>query len=146
MSSLGQGFALVLLVIYALLAIPLKSYLQPLVIMSAIPFGAIGAVIGHVVMGWDLVFFSILGIVALSGVVVNDSLVLVDYVNRKIGEGLSVHEAVITAGTTRFRAVALTSITTLVGLLPFDGSTTTRSSSPSCRSLSHSASASSSPP
>ncbi len=118
MGGLAQGFGLVLILIYALLAIPLKSYLQPLVIMSAIPFGAIGAVVGHIVLGWDLVFFSILGIVALSGVVVNDSLVLVDYVNRKISEGMNTLEAVISAGTTRFRAILLTSVTTLVGLLP----------------------------
>ena len=113
-----RGFGIALLVIYALLAIPLRSYLQPFVIMSAIPFGAIGAIVGHVIMGWDLVFFSMLGIVALSGVVVNDSLILVDFVNRKRKEGLELIEAVRLAGATRFRAIVLTSLTTLVGLLP----------------------------
>jgi multidrug efflux pump subunit AcrB len=118
MSGLAKGFAIALLVIYGLLAIPLKSYVQPLVIMSAIPFGAIGAVLGHLVMNWDLVFFSILGIVALSGVVVNDSLVLVDYINRKRREGMGLVEAVHHGGAERFRAIMLTSVTTLVGLLP----------------------------
>ena len=118
MSGLAKGFAIALLVIFGVLAIPLKSYLQPLVIMSAIPFGAIGAIIGHLIMGWDLVFFSILGIVALSGVVVNDSLVLVDYINRRRSEGMELVEAVKQGGKERFRAIMLTSVTTLVGLLP----------------------------
>jgi multidrug efflux pump subunit AcrB len=118
LDGLVRGFGIALLVIYALLAIPLRSYLQPFVIMSAIPFGAIGAIVGHVIMGWDLVFFSMLGIVALSGVVVNDSLILVDFVNRKRKEGLELIEAVRLAGATRFRAIVLTSLTTLVGLLP----------------------------
>ncbi|MEE2777421.1 MAG: efflux RND transporter permease subunit [Acidobacteriota bacterium] len=118
MQGLARGFAVALLVIYGLLAIPLKSYAQPLVIMSAIPFGAIGATIGHMIMGWDLVFFSILGIVALSGVVVNDSLVLVDFINNRRSEGMGLVEAVKLGGAERFRAIMLTSITTLVGLLP----------------------------
>jgi len=89
-AGLIRGTVLALLLIYALLAIPLKSYLQPLIIMSVIPFGAVGAILGHLVMGWDVVFFTILGIVALSGVVVNASLVLVHYVNgqRDAGNGL----------------------------------------------------------
>lgn len=108
-----------LLVIYALLAIPLKSYLQPLVVMSSIPFGLLGAILGHFIMREDLVFFSILGIVALSGVVVNASLVLVDYVNRqRRNTAIAAEDAVIAAGVTRFRPIVLTSLTTFIGLVP----------------------------
>ena len=118
MMGLAYGALLALLLIYALLAIPLKSYLQPLVIMSVIPFGAVGAIVGHWVMGHQLMFFSLLGIVALSGVVVNASLVLVDYINRRRREGMPLEEAVATAGVVRFRPIVLTSTTTFVGLLP----------------------------
>ncbi len=118
MSGLVRYFGLAILVIYGLLAIPLRSYLQPLIIMSAIPFGAVGAILGHLVMGFDLVFFSMLGIVALSGVVVNDSLILVDYVNRQRAEGRSLLDAVSASGVARFRAIVLTSATTFVGLVP----------------------------
>ena len=118
MLGLAYGALLALLLIYALLAIPLKSYLQPLVIMSVIPFGAVGAIVGHWVMGHQLMFFSLLGIVALSGVVVNASLVLVDYINRRRREGMPLEEAVATAGVVRFRPIVLTSTTTFVGLLP----------------------------
>jgi multidrug efflux pump subunit AcrB len=118
MAGLGKGFALALAVIYVLLAVPLRSYAQPLVIMAAIPFGIVGAVLGHFIMGWDLVFFSLLGIVALSGVVVNDSLILVDFINRKRREGLPLEQAVRTAGMTRFRPIFLTSATTFMGLVP----------------------------
>jgi len=98
--------------------VPLKSYLQPLVIMSVIPFGAVGAIIGHYVMGWPLVFFSLLGIIALSGIVVNASLVLVDNINRQRNSGVPIFEAVSKAGTIRFRPIILTSATTFVGLIP----------------------------
>ncbi|TVS14033.1 MAG: efflux RND transporter permease subunit [Gammaproteobacteria bacterium] len=118
LASLALGLVLALLIIYALLAIPLKSYLQPLVIMSVIPFGAIGAITGHYIMGEPLVFFSMLGMVALSGVVVNASLVLVDYINRQRRAGVDVWEAVGIAGVTRFRPILLTSVTTAVGLAP----------------------------
>lgn len=118
MGALLSAALLALLVIYALLAIPLQSYLQPLVIMSVIPFGAVGAVVGHLVMGVDLVFFSMLGIVALSGVVVNSSLVLVDYINRQRKTGEDLDYVVSHAGTVRFRPIVLTSITTFVGLAP----------------------------
>ncbi|MCZ6659168.1 MAG: efflux RND transporter permease subunit [Gammaproteobacteria bacterium] len=118
MSGLLQGALLSLVIIYTLLAIPLKSYVQPLVIMSVIPFGAVGAILGHWVMGIDLMFFSALGIVALSGVVVNASLVLVDYVNRRRREGMGVDEALITSCSIRFRPIVLTSVTTFVGLIP----------------------------
>jgi multidrug efflux pump subunit AcrB len=117
-AGLARGFGLALLLIYCLLAIPLKSYAQPLVIMSVIPFGAVGAVLGHMIMSWDLVFFSVLGIVALSGVVVNASLVLVHSVNTRRADGAEILEAVIDAGTTRFRPIVLTSLTTFLGLVP----------------------------
>jgi multidrug efflux pump subunit AcrB len=118
LSDLLSTFPLAMLVIFALLAIPLKSYLQPLVIMSVIPFGAIGAICGHFIMGADLVFFSLLGIIALSGVVVNASLVLVVTVNRLREEGLDMVNAVSQAGMLRFRPIFLTSVTTFIGLVP----------------------------
>jgi multidrug efflux pump subunit AcrB len=118
MGSLGATTLLALLVIYALLAIPLQSYTQPLIIMSVIPFGAVGAVIGHLILGMDLVFFSLLGIVALSGVVVNSSLVLVDYTNKQRDSGQSLEWVVSHAGSVRFRPIVLTSLTTFVGLAP----------------------------
>jgi len=116
--GLFRGLILALLLIYALLAIPLKSYSQPLIIMSVIPFGTVGAVLGHLLMGWDVVFFSILGMVALAGVVVNASLVLVHFVNRRREDGLPFLEAVSSAGVARFRPIALTSVTTYAGLVP----------------------------
>jgi multidrug efflux pump subunit AcrB len=118
MGALGATALLALLVIYALLAIPLQSYLQPLIIMSVIPFGAVGAILGHLVLGMSLVFFSLLGIVALSGVVVNSSLVLVDYINRQRSTGQNLAWVVSHAGSVRFRPIVLTSITTFVGLAP----------------------------
>lgn len=118
MAGIFTTFPLAMLVIFALLAIPLKSYLQPMIIMSVIPFGAIGAIVGHFLMGAELVFFSLLGIIALSGVVVNASLVLVVYINRRIEEGMSLHDAVLSAGVVRFRPIFLTSITTFMGLIP----------------------------
>ena len=119
--ALGSMIAtvpLALMIIFALLAVPLRSYMQPLVIMSVIPFGAVGAIVGHYIMGWDLIFFSLLGIIALSGVVVNASLVLVDYINRQRREGVPLFEAVSAAGVVRFRPIILTSVTTFVGLVP----------------------------
>jgi multidrug efflux pump subunit AcrB len=117
-TGLAQAALLSLIVIYALLAIPLRSYIQPLVIMSVIPFGAVGAIVGHWIMGYELMFFSALGIVALSGVVVNSSLVLVDYINRRRREGIPLEDAVMSAGVVRFRPILLTSVTTFVGLIP----------------------------
>ena len=118
MGGLVASAFLALLIIYALLAIPLQSYLQPLVIMSVIPFGAVGAIIGHLLMGIDLVFFSLLGIVALSGVVVNSSLVLVDYINKQRQSGQDLLYVVAHAGAVRFRPIILTSVTTFIGLAP----------------------------
>ena len=117
-SSLGPNFILALFVIYSLLAIPLKSYLQPVVIMSAIPFGFVGAILGHLLMGYELSFVSALGIIALAGVVVNDSLVLVDTTNRYRAMGASAHDAIVNGGARRFRPILLTSLTTFFGLLP----------------------------
>lgn len=118
MASLALGAVLALVIIYTLLAVPLRSYIQPLVIMSVIPFGAVGAILGHYIMDTGLMFFSLLGIIALSGVVVNASLVLVDYINRRRREGVELVEAVATAGVVRFRPIILTSVTTFIGLLP----------------------------
>jgi multidrug efflux pump subunit AcrB len=107
-----------LFLIYALIAIPLHSYGQPLVIMAVIPFGLIGAVIGHLIMGLAISMFSLFGLVALAGVVVNDSLVMVDFINKARREGVPLKEAVINSGTQRFRAIMLTSLTTAAGLMP----------------------------
>jgi len=104
--------------IYALLAIPTKSYAQPLIIMGAIPFGVIGAIVGHWITGYAFSMMSFFGVIALAGVVVNDSLILVDFVNRAVREGTPVYQAVINAGSKRFRAILLTSLTTFFGLLP----------------------------
>jgi len=119
LGSLYKNFVLALFVVYILLAIPFRSYLQPLIIMSAIPFGFTGAVIGHLIMGMNLAVLSIIGIVALSGVVVNDSLVMVDFINRyRREEGKTVMAAALAAGPRRFRPILLTSVTTFVGLFP----------------------------
>lgn len=117
-NSFVLGFVFVIAVIYALLAIPFKSFGQPLVVMSIIPLAIVGAVIGHYVMGLSFSMLSIMGMLGLTGIVVNDSLVLVDYINKKRSEGMEIMDAVLTAGETRFRPVILTSLTTFVGLLP----------------------------
>ena len=116
--SLAWGLVFVFFIIYALLAIPFKSYTQPLIVMSVIPFGMIGAVMGHWVMGMELTIMSLLGMLALIGVVVNDSLVLVDFINKKREEGGDLLETVKLAGAARFRPVMLTSLTTFIGLMP----------------------------
>ena len=110
--------AMALLAIFVLLAIPLKSYTQPLIIMSAIPFGMIGAVAGHAMLGYDLAIFSLIGIVALSGIVINDSLVMMDLINREREEGIPLQQAVRDSGIRRFRAILLTTVTTFLGLTP----------------------------
>ena len=115
--EIGVGFLGALVVMYVLIAIPLRSYWQPLIIMSVIPFGIIGAIFGHIVFGMHLSIMSMCGFVALAGVVVNDSLVLVDFVNRH-REGRSLRQAAVEAGGRRFRAIILTSLTTFVGLMP----------------------------
>ena len=116
--SLSLGIAAVLLAIYALLAIPFKSYWQPLIVMSVIPLGFVGAILGHIIMGTSLSLLSFMGMLALTGVVVNDSLVLVDYINQQRKRGAELFQAVLTAGTARFRPVMLTSLTTFAGLTP----------------------------
>ncbi len=117
-ASLGQNYIVALFLIYALLAIPFRSYTQPIIIMSAIPFGFVGAVGGHLLMGYELSIISMMGIIALSGVVVNDSLVLVDAANRARAEGDDAWHAIIHAGVRRFRPILLTSLTTFFGLMP----------------------------
>jgi len=118
MKSLQVGFLFSIVFIYILIAIPLKSYVQPLLIMSVIPFGIIGALVGHYIMGIPVSILSVFGILALSGVVVNDSLVLVCRVGDLREEGLSLLEACKRAGADRFRAILLTSLTTFFGLYP----------------------------
>jgi len=116
--GLIKGFALALLMIFVLLAIPLRSYAQPLLIMAAIPFGFVGAVWGHVITGFDLTILSMFGLVALTGVVVNDSLVMVDFINRRRRTNDELLQAVRMAGVARFRPILLTSLTTFAGLSP----------------------------
>ncbi|SMC96144.1 Multidrug efflux pump subunit AcrB [Desulfocicer vacuolatum DSM 3385] len=116
--SLIRGLLIALFGIYALLAIPFKSYFQPMVIMACIPFGIVGAVLGHMILGYSLSLMSLFGLVALSGVVVNDSLVMVDFANRKRREGFSAQRAIAMAGQQRFRPIMLTTLTTFGGLAP----------------------------
>jgi multidrug efflux pump subunit AcrB len=111
-------FCVALFLIYTLLAIPLRSYLQPLMVMAVIPFGFIGAIIGHIIFDTAITVMSLFGLVALAGVIVNDSLILVDFVNRGRREGMTVQDAVVYGGTHRFRAIFLTTLTTFFGLLP----------------------------
>jgi multidrug efflux pump subunit AcrB len=116
--SLGKNFALALLVIYALLAIPFGSYVQPLIIMAAIPFGIIGAVIGHLLLDLPVGLLSLFGIIGLSGVVVNDSLVMIDFINEQRANGAPPQEAIINGAKMRFRPILLTSVTTFLGVSP----------------------------
>ncbi|MGD8606063.1 MAG: efflux RND transporter permease subunit [Myxococcales bacterium] len=124
MNALGLGFVLALIVMFSMLAVVFRSYAQPLLVMSAIPFGMVGAVWGHVAMGWflwdhvSLSLMSMMGVVALSGVVVNDSLVLIDAINRFRAEGMGLWEAVVSGAARRFRPILLTSLTTFFGLAP----------------------------
>ena len=119
MQTLVIGLLMALFCIFALLAIPFNNYYQPLVIMCCIPFGIVGAVTGHVIMGYNLSLMSLFGVVALSGVVVNDSLVLIDFANRRQrDEGASPAIAIQQAGIARFRAILLTTLTTFGGLAP----------------------------
>jgi multidrug efflux pump subunit AcrB len=116
--ALVRGLALALFCVFALLAIPFKSYFQPLIIMLCIPFGIIGAVAGHIIMGYSLSVMSLFGVVAMAGVVVNDSLVLIDFANRLVRGGMPVADAVRSAGIQRFRPILLTTLTTCGGLAP----------------------------
>jgi len=116
--SLGANFLLALLVMYALLAIPFGSYVQPLIIMVAIPFGIIGAVIGHLLLGLSVGLLSLFGIIGLSGVVVNGSLVMIDFINEERGKGTPPLEAILIGSKKRFRPILLTSLTTFLGIAP----------------------------
>ncbi|MGD8366257.1 MAG: efflux RND transporter permease subunit [Desulfobacterales bacterium] len=118
MEALFKGLGVTLLVIFAMLAVPLNSYVQPAIIMVAIPFGIVGAVVGHLLMGYSLSVVSMFGVLALTGVVVNDSLVLIDMANRQRRAGLSPYAAILTSGQLRFRPILLTTLTTFGGLTP----------------------------
>lgn len=118
MAALFRGLALALMLVYMLLAIPFKSYIQPAIIMVSIPFGIVGAIVGHLIMGYSLSLLSMFGIVALSGVVVNDALVLIDFANRQVRDGATHYAAIVNAGIKRFRPIILTTLTTFFGLMP----------------------------
>jgi multidrug efflux pump subunit AcrB len=114
---LWGGFALAMIVIFALLAVAFDSYTQPLIVMTAIPFGIVGAVLGHILLGFNLSLISLMGVIALSGVVVNDSLIMVDYANR-LDDDYTAYQAIEEAGVRRFRPILLTTLTTFGGLTP----------------------------
>ena len=118
LTALFGGLALALLTMYALLAIPFRSYIQPLIVMAAVPFGAFGAIVGHIILGFPLSVLSLMGIVGLSGVVVNDSLIMVDYANKLRRQGHAPLDAITLAGVRRFRPILLTTLTTFGGLAP----------------------------
>ncbi|MDF4290319.1 efflux RND transporter permease subunit, partial [Vibrio parahaemolyticus] len=107
-----------MIIVYILLAVPLKSYTQPLIVMSVIPFSLTGAIWGHFWLGLDISMMSTFGLIAAAGVVINDSLVMTDYVNQVREKGMNIKQAVVEAGCARFRAITLTSITTFAGVLP----------------------------
>ena len=117
-SALGQALGIALFIIYALLALVFRSYVQPIVVMVAIPLGLIGAVAGHYIMGIPLTILSIFGIIGLAGVVINNSLVMVDVYNEYIAQGMDVREAVVQGTKQRFRPILLTSLTTFLGVYP----------------------------
>ncbi len=127
MASMELMAVAAIIAIYALLAIPLKSYIQPLVIMTAIPFGIVGAILGHYITGLTISILSLFGILALSGVVVNDSLLLVSRYNDLKEEGMNTHDAIVESCTSRLRAVLLTSLTTFAGLVPLLSETSLQS-------------------
>lgn len=118
MRDMGRAFAFGLFLIYALLAVPFRSFTQPMVVMSAIPFGIIGAIGGHLLLGYNLSMISMFGIVALSGVVVNSSLVMIDFINQQRIAGIHVRDAIVDSGKRRFRPIVMTSLTTFFGLMP----------------------------
>ncbi len=118
LATLGRNLLVALFIIFVMLATQLKSYIQPIIILMAVPFGFVGAIFGHLLMGHGLSFISIFGMVALSGVVVNDSIVLVDYYNTLVKRGVEKSQAVVDAATRRFRPILLTTMTTALGLLP----------------------------
>lgn len=117
-SSLFEGFGIAFLAMFVLLTVEFRSYVQPLIIMAVVPFGAIGAIWGHVLMDLPLTLFSVMGMIALTGVVVNDSIVLVDFINSQLQAGVPLQKALLASGLRRFRPVLLTSVTTVAGVLP----------------------------
>jgi multidrug efflux pump subunit AcrB len=117
-NSLAIGFVVAMMAMYLLLVFEFRSYLQPWIVLAIVPFGMVGAIFGHAVMGLPLTLFSMFGMVTLAGVVVNDSIVMVDFINQCLAKGMSVNEALLTAGSRRLRAIFLTSVTTVAGLLP----------------------------
>lgn len=123
--ALWGGFTLAMMVIYALLAVAFNSYTQPLIVLGAIPFGIVGAVLGHIMLGYDLSLISLMGVIALSGVVVNDALIMIDYANKKRGKQ-SDFSAILDAGVRRFRPILLTTLTTFGGLTPIILETSTQ--------------------
>ncbi|MHC4860755.1 MAG: efflux RND transporter permease subunit, partial [Planctomycetota bacterium] len=118
LGSLRTGFPVALLLIYALIAVLFRSYFQPVIVMAAIPYAFVGAILGHLVMGYPFTILSMIGAVALAGIVVNDSLILVDFINRRRREGMETFEAVVAGGRARLRPILLTSITTIFGIGP----------------------------
>lgn len=118
LGSLKQDFLIAILLVYVILAGLFRSYVQPLVVMCAIPFGIIGVVFGHLAMGYPITILSMIGLVALTGIVVNDSLILVSFINRRRREGAPPFESIIDGGRARLRAIILTSVTTILGLAP----------------------------
>ena len=118
LGSLRINFVIAMLAIYGLLAVQFKSYAQPIIVMSAIPFGIVGATMGHLLMGFNLSILSLFGIVALSGVVVNDSLIMIDLINRERRSGIELGRVIRDSVTRRFRPIMLTTMTTFLGLLP----------------------------
>jgi len=109
---------LAMLIVYALMAIPFRSYFQPLLVLTAVPFGIMGAIFGHAIFDWQISMFSLLGVIAAAGVVVNDNLVLIDRINQYRASGHTLVESLLEGGHDRFRPIILTSLTTFVGLLP----------------------------
>ncbi len=118
LDSLLRGFVLALLLIYALLAVPLRSYNRPLIIMAVIPLGAIGAILGHLIMGISLSASSLWGVLGLSGIVVNDSLMMVDFIGERRRQGAPLRQAIICGAKARFRPIFVTSLTTFLGFAP----------------------------
>jgi len=118
LGSLYRGFAIALLMIFALLAIPLRSYTKPFIVMAVIPFGIVGVILGHLILGIPFTTTAILGILGLSGVVVNDSLVMIDFIDQRLRDGAPTRTAIIEGAKGRFRPIMLTSVTTFLGFTP----------------------------
>jgi multidrug efflux pump subunit AcrB len=118
MGAMLKYMGLSMLIIYALMAIPFRSYWKPILVLTAVPFGAMGAILGHLILNWEVSIFSLMGVIACAGVVVNDNLVLIDRINQHRSSGSKLVEALLQAGEDRFRPIILTSLTTFVGLLP----------------------------